>query len=198
MEHRPDSPGDEATLTNEPSVQSRRVVDRVKLWRGNRLRGREDVSRRERGLVGGQDGIRDDEPRAAKQTNTGRGRMIRVRGRVGRSLPAAVGTPHRIHKTPAGTGQQHQKRHDASHEHIMLQNDGRGRSAKGSSVRRSSASSIGTRAGGRSRKGHDVCAASLRPNWWRERTGARSGSSRIGRSGPTRPWCSEVSLHVLD
>ena len=82
---------------------------------GNGIRGRAKRLRSFHCWRGGKPWRGHDKARAAKQTDTGRGRVMRISGLLYWRILAAVGTPKGVHSALSGTGEQQEQRDDPSH-----------------------------------------------------------------------------------
>ena len=116
MNTRPDRSGQLDDVSERLSAQSRRMIDGVEISRGNGIGGRKKRVRSFRRWRHREKWRNDDHAGTAEQTDTGARPMVRVSGRVCRSLAAAVGAPQGIHSALAGTGKQQEQRDHPSHE----------------------------------------------------------------------------------
>jgi hypothetical protein len=117
MNTRPDRPGRLDDVSERSSAQSRRMIDGVEVGRGNGIRGREKRLRSFRRWRHGENWRNYDHAGTAEQTDTGgAGSMMRVGGRLCRTLAAAVGAPQGIHNPLPGTGKQQEERDHPRHE----------------------------------------------------------------------------------
>ena len=116
MSVRPDRPGRLDDVSERSSAQSRRMVDRVEVGGGNGISGRTDCLRSLHCWRGRKQWSGHDEARAAKETDTRRGPMMRISGLLYWRILAAVGTPNGVHSALSGTRKQQEQRDDASHD----------------------------------------------------------------------------------